>query len=60
MASVPVILCAAEIADNAFQAHMALVKLEQEKPELRANPHWTMLRQDAFERFAEAFVRVPG
>jgi hypothetical protein len=56
----PVILCEAQVADNAFQAHMALVKAERDNPRLRANPHWTMLRQDAFERFAAAFERVPG
>lgn len=59
MASVPIILCAAEKADLAFQAHSALLKAERERPELRKNPFWTMLRQDAFERFAEAFERVP-
>lgn len=54
----PVILCAADVADNAFQAHMVLVKAERENPALKNNPHWTLLRQEAYERFAEAFERV--
>jgi hypothetical protein len=57
---IPVILCAADIADNALRAHMALVKAEKDNPALKANPHWSLLRQDAFERFAEAFQKVPG
>lgn len=53
-----VILCDAEKADHAFRAHMALVNAEKADPKLKDNPHWTLLRQEAFERFAEAFERV--
>lgn len=57
---VPLILCAAEVADNAFRAHMALVTAERDNPDLRHNPHWTMLRQDALDRFCDAFMKVPA
>lgn len=60
MADFPLILCAARVADNAFRAHMALVIAEKDNPDLKDNPHWTLLRQDAFERFAAAFVKVPA
>jgi hypothetical protein len=58
MGDVPVILCAADKADNAFKAHAALLQAERVHPELSRNPYWTMLRQDAFERFADAFQQV--
>lgn len=42
-------------AATAFAAHSALLKAERANPELLDNPIWTMLRQDAFEAFANAF-----
>jgi hypothetical protein len=56
--NIPVILCDAVRADNAFRAHKALLHAERDNPKLKDNPHWTLLRQEAFERFAEAFERV--
>lgn len=56
--SVPVILCAADQADNAFKAHAALLAAEASNPELSSNPYWTLLRQDAYERFRAAFLKV--
>lgn len=53
-----VIYCDATKADQAFAAHRALLVIEARQPELRDNPVWTMLRQDAFERFALAFQEV--
>lgn len=55
---VQLILCAAEKADQAYKVHCELVKLEQEHPELKDNPCWTIQRQDAYERFASAFMEV--
>ncbi len=45
----------ADRANNAYEAHCALLKAERDNPELRRNPAWTVLRQDAFENFALAF-----
>ena len=42
-------------ARDAFEAHSALLKTERDHPELRRNPHWTLLKQDAYERFDAAF-----
>lgn len=42
-------------ASEAYEAHSALLRTERLVPALKRNPHWIMLRQDAFERFAEAF-----
>jgi hypothetical protein len=39
-------------AAQAFEAHRAILLAELRSSELRDNPFWTMLRQDAFERFA--------
>lgn len=42
----------------AFQVHRALLMAERTEPSLRDNPYWTMLKQDAYERFALAFERA--
>jgi len=42
-------------ASNAYEVHSALLRMEKLFPPLKRNPHWTVLRQDAFERFSEAF-----
>ncbi len=42
-------------AHDAFAVHAALCRCERELPSLRDNPQWTLLRQDAFERFATCF-----
>lgn len=53
--NVPVIHCNARLADAAFAVHAALVKAEARDRRLRHNPLWTIMRQDAYERFALAF-----
>lgn len=50
-----VILCDARKADDAFAAHAALLKAEARDQRLKRNPEWTIIRQDAFERFTLAF-----
>lgn len=45
-------------ASDAYAVHSAMLRMERFNPELRSNPQWTILRQDAFERFAEAFKEV--
>lgn len=47
-----------ERADNALSAYSALVSLEAIRPELKHNPAWTVLRQDAYENFCLAFEEV--
>jgi hypothetical protein len=39
-------------AEQAWEAHSMLLLIEVRIPTLRNNPFWTVLRQDAFERFA--------
>jgi hypothetical protein len=41
---------------DAFAVHCALLKAERTDPKLSSNPQWTMLRQDAYERFSNAFT----
>lgn len=55
MASVPTIGMDERKAREAFDVHAALLKAERADPALRNNPHWTILRQDAFETFCAAF-----
>jgi hypothetical protein len=43
-------------AADAYLAHIALLKAERDDPTLRDNPAWTILRQDAFEMFHNAFA----
>lgn len=47
-----------DMADRAFDAHRAILMVEIARPELRENPFWTMLKQDAYVRFCEAMERV--
>jgi len=54
----PVIQFDADEADAAFRAHQALLKAERDAPLLSTMPSFTMARQDAFERFANAFARL--
>jgi len=42
-------------AAQAYDVHAALLRIEQAHPELRGNPFWIMLKQDAYERFHIAF-----
>jgi hypothetical protein len=58
MASVPIIVFAAEQADAAWKAHQALLKAERDAPLLANMPAFTMAKQDAYERFMLAFGRV--
>jgi hypothetical protein len=43
-------------AGMAYAAHQALLMAEHAAPELADNPYWTMLRQDAYERFTLAIL----
>ena len=54
---VPVIGYKRAEAERAFEVHAALIKAEAGNRALKDNPVWTMLRQDAFERFSHAFWR---
>lgn len=60
MASVPVFNLDEKRAYDAFNVHTALIKAEQREPSLAKNPQWIIIRQDAFEAFANAFKKVPG
>lgn len=42
-------------ARGAYLVHVALITAEIQDPSLRDLPEWTILRQDAFERFHNAF-----
>ena len=42
----------ADRAQQAFAAHTALLLAEKGDRALRNNPFWTILKQDAYERFA--------
>lgn len=56
MASVPTIAVNEREAMEAFAVHAALLKAERDDPSLASNPQWTVLRQDAFERFSNAYT----
>jgi hypothetical protein len=56
--SIRIIKCNRKRADDAFYAYSALYAIEEMRPDLRDNPAWVMLRQDAYENFALAFEEV--
>lgn len=56
--SVPVIVYDHAHAARAYDVHAALVKAEARNPTLRDNPQWTILRADAYDRFAMAFAVI--
>lgn len=58
--SIPTYLVNLEAARQAFEAHSAIILAELRSTELSQNPFWTMLRQDAYERFALAFQTAGG
>ena len=45
-------------AMQAQEAHYAIVRATAAQPSLRANPFWTLIRQDAYERFAIEFQKL--
>lgn len=51
-------LTPSELADLAFHAHAALLRMTALDPRLADNPFWTMMRQDAFERFYHAMEKI--
>lgn len=53
--SVRVTLMDAKRANNAFEVHATLLKMEAERPSLKDNPQWQLIRMDAFEAFDNAF-----
>lgn len=42
-------------AKDAYAVHTALLDQERRFPELKENPAWQIVRQDAYEAFALAF-----
>jgi hypothetical protein len=42
-------------AQQAYEAHVALLDQERRFPTLKNNPAWQVLRADAYENFALAF-----
>ena len=42
-------------ADAAYQAHIALIELEERRPDLAGNEYWQALRDAAYARFRAAF-----
>lgn len=42
-------------ARDAYDAHIALLDQEQRHPQLKNNPAWRVLRDDAYENFVLAF-----
>lgn len=55
---IPIIYCDERRASDAYNAHIALLMAENSDPTLKDNPFWTVLRQDAFEAFSNAFRKV--
>lgn len=55
MADVRIIRMDTQRANDAWEAHKALLLHEAEHPELSANPVWQCLRMDAYETFCAAF-----
>lgn len=53
--SVPVILYDAQKASNAYAAYVAILHKEIESPDLRWNPAWIILKQEAYANFYGAF-----
>jgi hypothetical protein len=43
-----------QLAQDAWDAHAELVKLEVVNPRLKANEHWRALRDTAFARYRAA------
>jgi hypothetical protein len=55
LSRVPVIRFDMSSADEAYQAHTALIEVETKRPELARNPYWQALRDTAYARFKAAF-----
>lgn len=58
MRDVPVTYMDKQRAEQAWEAHSALLRAEAANPALRDNPVWKCLRMDAYEAFRSAFVRA--
>lgn len=39
-----------------FNVHAALVAAENSRPHLKSNPHWRILRMDAYEAYYKAMA----
>lgn len=52
---VPVYRYDEQRAHDAWECHRVLLLTERDRPWLRENPQWLMLRADAFEQFALSF-----
>ena len=45
-------------ANQAFEAHAAVLRAQVATPSLLDNPFWTIIRQDAYERAVIEFEKV--
>jgi hypothetical protein len=46
------------MAEQAFEAHAALVRVESVTPGLSGNPYWLALREAAFARFSAVYGKA--
>lgn len=46
------------MAEQAFEAHAAMVRAESVTPGLAGNPFWQALRDTAFARFSSVYERA--
>jgi hypothetical protein len=46
------------MAEQAFEAHAALVRAESVTPSLAGNPYWQALRDTAFARFSAVYDKA--
>ena len=45
---------------DAFAAHQAIMLTERARPELRVSPAWIVIRQTAYEQYANAEIAARG
>lgn len=46
------------LADDAYQAHAAMVRAEKQYPPLETNPAWKALRDTAYARFRASMEKA--
>lgn len=59
MSLIPIMVSDVARAEDAWEAHKALIKAEVACPALADNPVWLCLRMDAYEAFVCAFEVAP-
>ena len=47
-----------EMAEQAFQAHAAMLRTEMDNAGLASNPYWQALRETAFARFTLVYQKA--